>query len=90
MADPAGAIREIAGLVDQMPDALPLRADHTALLGVNHGLMGNPSRFVTGEVELREDDAWKTSQTATSRLLVTTLTLPLLARYGYQLRPIRP
>jgi hypothetical protein len=90
MADPAGSLGSVAGLADEKPETLPLRGDHVALLGVNHGVMGNPSRFVTGEVELREDEAWKTAQTVASRQLVTALTLPLLARYGYRLRAIRP
>jgi hypothetical protein len=90
MAGPSASLRSVAGLADEKPEALPLRGDHEAVLGVNHGVMGNPSRFVTGTVELREDETWKTAQAPTSRQIVTALTLPLLARYGYRLRPIRP
>jgi hypothetical protein len=90
VADPAGSLRSSAGLMDEKPETLPLRADHLAVLGVNHGVMGNPSRFVTGEVELLEDDDWKRAQAPTSRRLITGLTLPLIARYGYRLRPTPP
>jgi hypothetical protein len=32
---------------------------------------------------LRVDDEWKTRQAPVDRALVTAMTLPLLARYGY-------
>jgi len=86
MADPAARLRSITDLVHEKPETLPLRGDHVALLGVNHGVMGNPSRFVTGEVELREDEVWKRAQSLRDRRLVTTLTLPLLTRFGYRAR----
>jgi len=49
----------------------------------SHGLAGNPSRFSTGRVELRLDEAWRDSMSARSRLAVTALTLPILCGYGY-------
>jgi hypothetical protein len=84
MAAPAASLRAVAGLVGDQPETLPLRGDRVALLGENHGVMGNPSRFLTGEVELREDDEWKRAQSPGDRRLVTALTLPLLVRYGYR------
>ena len=83
VAGPAWSLRSVARLAGEEPATLPLRADHVALLGVNHGVMGNPSRFVTGEVPLRQDDEWKRALSGTGRWTVTALTLPLLPRYGY-------
>ena len=83
MAAPAASLQASAGLVGERPETLPLRGDRVALLGENHGVMGNPSRFVTGEVELREDEEWKRAQSPSDRRLVTALTLPLLVRYRY-------
>jgi hypothetical protein len=40
-------------------------------------------RFTTGRIGIRHDDAWQTGMMAGSRRTVTTLTLPLLTRYGY-------
>jgi Sulfotransferase family len=85
--DPAGSLRSVAGLADEKPETLPLRGHHAALLGVNHCVMGNPSRFIAGDVELREDDEWKSVQSPATRWTVTWLTLPVLLRYGYPLRP---
>ena len=52
-----------------------LRATHTA--------SGNPMRFSTGRVPIRYDAAWQAAMLAGNRRTVTTLTLPLLMRYGY-------
>lgn len=90
VADPANALRAAAGLVGEQPEKLPLREGHTALLGVNHGVMGNPSRFTTGEVELREDREWVPALPPAARRVVNALTLPLRARYGYPARPPGP
>jgi hypothetical protein len=48
-----------------------------------HSVSGNPSRFVTGSVELRPDREWERGMGAASRLAVTAITWPLLAAYGY-------
>jgi hypothetical protein len=90
MAAPAPSLRAVAGLVGEKPETLPLRGDREARLGVNHGVMGNPSRFATGEVELREDDDWKRAQPAGDRRLVAALTLPAMVRYGYPVGRTRP
>jgi UDP-N-acetylglucosamine transferase subunit ALG13 len=66
---------ELAFLGDGVAD---LRADHT--------VDGNPMRLSTGPIALRVDDAWRWEMPATQRALVSTLTAPLLAAYGYRLR----
>jgi hypothetical protein len=56
---------------------------HRARLAANHTVEGNPMRFVTGELTIRADEQWRREMTAGERRLVTALTLPLLAAYGY-------
>jgi hypothetical protein len=63
--------------------ATPFIDARTALLHPNHIVAGNPSRFTTGEVTIRSDDAWKRTMPRRDQLLVAGLTLPLLVRYGY-------
>ena len=55
-------------------------------LPASHGLAGNPSRFTTGQVRLRTDDAWRASMPPGARRLVTALALPVLLTHGYSLR----
>jgi hypothetical protein len=57
------------------PDAIRLRPAHTA--------SGNPLRFAAGRMEIRRDDAWRTQLPLRERLLVSALTYPQLAHYGF-------
>jgi hypothetical protein len=52
-------------------------------VGVQHTVAGNPVRMQSGPLKLRVDDAWRAAMPAGDRRLVTALTFPLLARYGY-------
>lgn len=49
-----------------------------------HDLSGNPVRFEAA-TELRVDDAWRTEMSARDKAVVTAITAPLLAGYGYEL-----
>jgi glycosyltransferase involved in cell wall biosynthesis len=48
------------------------------VLGVSHGLSGNPSRFIQGRIELRRDDRWHTEMRLRDRVAVTAVTAPAL------------
>lgn len=75
------------------PADLPV-VDGRLVLAPSHGLSGNPSRFRSGAIELRSDDRWTTAMPTRDRAVVTALTLPMLATYGYavgsRVRPSRP
>ncbi len=53
-------------------------------LGPLHSCAGNPMRFRRGRVDLVADDRWRSTQPASRRRLVTSVTAPLLAHYGYR------
>lgn len=85
LADPATALRRIL-----TPTGLPLEPGWDAFLtpegarlGPSHSVAGNPMRFRTGTIPLRTDEAWRQALPATDRRLVTALTSPFLAAYGY-------
>jgi hypothetical protein len=63
----------------------PFLSDDTVLLGENHNLSGNPSRFTTGEVRIAPDDRWIVEMPRYDQAAVATATLPFLLRYGYPL-----
>ena len=52
-------------------------------VGASHGIAGNPGRFVSGEITLRSDEAWREKLSQRDRRLVTAITLPLMVRYGW-------
>jgi hypothetical protein len=84
---PREALVAMTELVGEDGAAIPIEGERTAVLGRNHTVSGNPSRFKTGPVELRADDEWLARQRAGDRAVATALSLPLLRRYGYPLRP---
>jgi hypothetical protein len=51
--------------------------------GVDHTVLGNPSRFEQGEVAVRLDDEWRRAMPVAAKATVTALALPLLTAYGY-------
>jgi hypothetical protein len=64
----------------------PFVADDTVALGTNHTLAGNPNRFRTGSVRIREDDEWRSRMAQRDRIIIGAAAYPLLLRYGYPLR----
>jgi hypothetical protein len=58
-----------------------------AELRAAHTVSGNPMRFATGRVPIRADERWRTAMPGSQVRVVTAVTLPLLARYGYLRRP---
>jgi hypothetical protein len=81
-ARPRATIEEVLAFLD-VKAATPFTDDRTALLHPNHIVAGNPSRFTTGEVTIRTDDAWRREMPRRDQQAVAALTLPLRVRYGY-------
>jgi hypothetical protein len=88
-ADPAAVLARIAGFAGLPGGAFAGPAlgggpgRWWAELGPAHTVSGNPMRFTTGQVPITTDNRWRTALPAADRRLVTGLTLPLLAGYGY-------
>jgi len=85
IAEPKSTVERILDLVHEPSKGLPFTGEMTIELGIDHTLAGNPNRFATGVQELSLDDAWKTKLKSGHRRLVTSITWPLLKRYGYEL-----
>ena len=89
---PASMLRQVAAFAgmpgdDETPSFLH---GGNAELAATHLVAGNPMRFDTGRLALREDDAWRSQFPAQQRAVVWALTLPLLLRYGYVGRGGKP
>ncbi len=87
---PEQTVSTLLEFVNQEPGDLPFIEGSDIVLGVNHSIYGNPNRFAGGRVPLQLDDEWRTGISTSDHLLTTTLTLPLLLRYGYPLRTRQP
>lgn len=84
VADPRRQLDRIldaAGL--DIDRSYPFLGDGWVTLAPGHSVAGNPMRFNSGRLDLRVDTAWRQQMPASERRLVTTLTAPLLAAYGY-------
>jgi Sulfotransferase family len=90
VADPQTAVRSILAMVGMEDATLPFVDIGEACTTANHSVAGNPDRLRHGRITLRSDDRWRTAMTARDRRLVSTLTSPLLLRYGYRLRLAKP
>ncbi len=86
VANPRRSFEEILKLTGEEDAELPLVGERDVKLGISHTVSGNPNRFDTGTVELRQDRAWQKQMKPRDRALVTALTLPLLTRYHYSVR----
>jgi hypothetical protein len=87
IADPVGRvawIQRFAG-IDGAPPRVGLTR-HTLEVTPQHSCSGNPLRFARGTIALRPDEDWRTGLPAADARMVTALTAPLLAHYGYPLR----
>lgn len=85
ISDPTAAVRRIAGFagVPVSVDALSFLSPTSVRLTPAHTVAGNPMRFLTGDVTLRRDDAWRGSLPVGQQRLISALTGPMLSRYGY-------
>ena len=86
IADPASTVAGILDVAGVPEAATPFISGSTITLQPNHTVSGNPSRFTTGDIELRLDAAWRQDMRSIHRRSVTALTLPLLRRYRYPIR----
>jgi hypothetical protein len=81
--EPQRALKNILGMLHEDNRELAFVSDRSVELGVSHTVSGNPNRFQTGRVWLRLDNEWVYRMRLRDKTLVTLLTFPLLARYGY-------
>jgi hypothetical protein len=64
--------------------------EHEAVrIGPSHSVAGNPMRFYSGHLRLQLDERWKREMSAPARTIVSSLTYPMAARYGYTAAPRR-
>jgi hypothetical protein len=87
VAEPESTLRrilEIAGRQVAPDDLWFLGEDgHSAFLGPNHTLAGNPMRFKEGQFPITADEEWRTRMPLQERVIVAALSWPMSVLYGY-------
>ena len=85
VASPLEHLKRIAAMLSTEPPTWPVTDEGVASFGTNHSVAGNPRRFDRGEVRISEDVEWKQALPARKRMVASSVTWPLLRRYGYPL-----
>jgi hypothetical protein len=82
---PRETMQEVCRFLGEDPAGLPFEDERTVSLSVNHTVSGNPDRYRTGLVSIREDGEWRSHLSPRTRFEVTLLTAVALSRYDYPL-----
>jgi hypothetical protein len=90
VAAPGASLDRILSVAGHEGVRDPAVSGHEAVLTTSHTINGNPDRFVTGAVPIKEDSRWLRSLPFAPWGISTTLTAPLLGRYGYRWRTGAP
>ncbi len=85
IAKPREVLESVFQFIGTSNTKAPIENDHFARIGINHGLCGNPVRFDSGLTRLQLDKRYVRMK-AVDRIIVTTLTMPALLKYGYPIR----
>lgn len=80
---PLPALRAVVAMLGEHADPGVLRTEGGWSVRPRHMVSGNPSRFHSGTVRLREDAEWRTAMPRPTRLAVGALTWPLRRVHGY-------
>jgi Sulfotransferase family len=80
---PAATLQAVAVAIGEPIATIDFVCGADARVDAGHGIAGNPVRFDRGALTIRPDVEWRTKMKRRDRVVVSAMTLPLLARYGY-------
>ncbi len=88
VAQPQAAVTRILEMLGEQSRPLDMfTGDTSAELHATHSVAGNPDRLKHGQVELRQDDRWRTKMATSDRATVGLITAPFLAHFDYPRQP---
>jgi hypothetical protein len=83
IAQPAVAVSQLAAFLGEEAVGVELGEGGEVDIRMSHTVSGNPMRFDSGKVLLREDREWMRAMPRIDRCINVLLTWPQLLRYGY-------
>lgn len=83
--EPRKMVDQILQFIDEPKAQTPFSSEKEVLLGENHSVWGNPSRFNKGTVQIKPDLEWTSKLSKKDKLISTLVSLPLLPKYGYKI-----
>ena len=78
--NPGEVLQQITTDVTGSPLSMPFLTGNRATVHVQHSLAGNPSKFNTGEIKIKDGNR---SEESSGKLLMNLFTFPLQRRYQY-------
>ncbi len=84
VAAPAERVREVWRLLEFSEPDLSFIDGQSAKLREGFTIAGNPSRFKSGQIEIKADEEWRTKMEAGSKRLVSLLSFFHRRKYAYQ------
>jgi hypothetical protein len=81
--NPRDTVLRIAAACGRPVEDLPFLRGHDLWLGQSHTVSGNPIRFQQGWTTVTPDMEWQDKLTKSHRRIISAVTAPLLAKYGY-------
>lgn len=83
VSHPSEGIRSVRSLAEDALAAPGFLSDKDITLGPSHMVAGNPNRFETGRITVREDREWITGLPARDQAMVRLFCFPGMRMYGY-------
>lgn len=83
VSDPESVLRGIFDWFGETEESLDYVHQQEVELSKTHTVVGSPSRFNTGPIQLRLDDTWHDMLSRSTRTTVERWTRPMLRSYGY-------
>lgn len=83
---PRTATETLVNFTGEEVSGSPFTSERSVTLHGNHTAAGNPSRFKTGSIDIREDKEWRDRIRTVDYLVATAMAAPFMRRYGYTLR----
>ncbi len=83
MVRPKSIVENVVNAVQASQRDFSFINENTVEIHKTHTNWGNPNRNQDGKIKLEIDDEWRLNLNQGSRALISTITYPLLLRYGY-------
>mgnify|MGYP006270095179 CR=1 FL=1 len=83
VSDPESALRGVFDWMGETEEPLDYVYHQQVKLSNTHTVVGSPSRFNTGTIQLRLDDKWRDALSRSTRKTLERWTAPTLRSYGY-------
>ena len=81
--NPRQSVDRILKMTGTEKNRNPIIGERCVKLEIGHTASGNPDRFKTGEVEIKNDQRWRSQMKLSQKLIASLFSFPAARLYGY-------